>query len=235
MGMEKEKQQALEKAVLAQQEMNTTYHAYREDEIFTMNGTPVFSVLDYWRFMYCQLGNHYETIAEYLVNRALSIEKAENLNSWTGYDLSYKAKRIEVKTTTYVHTWNKTKVSKVRNFSIATSNNYYWFGRPDRNGKIWARQNDLYVFCLNANQDIQSSNPLTLDHWLFYVVPTFIIDKYCEEYGNPNQKTISLGVVKKLADKAVSLSELRQTIDQSIEIIDKHVEELDAQAGVNCP
>ena len=38
---------------------------------------------------------------------------------------------------------------------------------------------------------------LAVDDWVFYVVPTFVIDGYCKK--NPAQRKISLNVVKRLA------------------------------------
>ncbi|MBR4235892.1 MAG: hypothetical protein IKR85_07505 [Clostridia bacterium] len=230
MGIELNKQLALEAAVQQQHDEHTKYYAYTEADAFTFNGVKEFSVLDYWRYTFCQLKNQQDTIAEYLVARALGISKAENVNSWTGYDISYKSKRIEVKSTAYVHTWNKKKVSKVRTFSIAPSNNYYWFGRLDRNGKELARQNELYVFCLNSNKDISNADPLVVDDWDFYVVPTFRIDALCEKRGNPDQKTISLNIVRKIAFRAVKWNKLSAAIQDTIELIDQHVLELDEKA-----
>ena len=93
----KEKRHAMEEAVIKLRDRNTAYRAYNENDVFTLNGSPAFGVLDYWRFMFSQLNNQQETIAEYLVNRSLGVDKAENVSYWTGYDLSYRAKRIEVK------------------------------------------------------------------------------------------------------------------------------------------
>ena len=143
---------------------------------------------------------------------------------WTSYDLSYQSKRIEVKATTYVHPWNK-KTSKQRVFSIAPTNNYYWFGRPDRNGDAEARQNDLYVFCINMNQDIEKHDPLRVDDWDFYVVPTYKINAHCSK----SQKTISLGVVKRLAGEAVKWPELKDKVDEVIADVDRHIAELDQE------
>lgn len=227
MGKELDKQHTLEAAVQKQREKNTAYHAYKEDDVFTFDGQPVFSVLDYWRFQYCQLMNQQDNIAEYLINRALDICKAENVSFWTGYDLSYQGKRIEVKSSSYVHTWNKKRVSEVRTFSIAPSNNYYWYGEADKNGKTVARQNELYIFCLNENRDISNANPLIIDDWTFFVIPTFMIDAMCEKSGNPNQKTISLSVVKKLSGNSVKFDQLRSAVEEVIKRIDQHVIEID--------
>ena len=229
MGREKDKQLALEAAVERERAKNTAYHAYSEDDIFTLNGEPMFNVLDFWRFVYSQLGNQHQVIAEYLVNKALGIDKAENVSSWTGYDLSYRSKRVEVKSTSYVHPWNKKRVSQTRQFSIAPSSNYYWYGRLDGNGDKLARQNELYIFCLNTNQDIENANPLVIDHWEFYVIPTYIINLRCERLNNKNQKTISLNVVQRLAKKPVGWTDLREAVDKAIDLIDSHINELDSR------
>lgn len=227
MGRERDKQRALEAAVEEQRSKNTSYHAYTENDAFTLDGSPVFSVLDYWRFVYSQLSNQHQVIAEYLVSKALGIDKAENVSSWTGYDLSYKSKRVEVKSTSYIHPWNKKRVSQTRQFSIAPSSNIYWFGRLDRNGDKLARQNELYIFCLNTNQDISNADPLVIDYWEFYVIPTFIINERCESLRNKNQKTISLNVVRRLAKQPVKWTDLRKAVDRAIEAIDNHIDELD--------
>ncbi len=227
MGEIKDKQQRLENAVDAQRLKFTQYHSYTEDEMFTMEGESVFSVLDFWRYTYGALESLQDAIAEFLVSRALGIDKAENSLVWTGYDMSYRSKRVEVKASSYVHFWNKNKTSEQRSFSIAPTSNYYWFGNADRDGKELSRQNELYVFCLNTNRDTQNNNPLRIDDWDFYVVPTFLINERCELIGNPNQKTISIGVVKRIAGGAVKWSALRQKIDSVIEQIDQRVVKMD--------
>lgn len=75
---------------------NTDYHAYREDEQFTYYGEPQFSVLDFWRYHFSQMAGMQASISEFLVARSLGIEKAENVNYWTAYDMSYNGRRIEV-------------------------------------------------------------------------------------------------------------------------------------------
>lgn len=115
----------LEAAVAKKKEELTAYEAYAPDEMFRFRGKDLFSVEDFWQYAYSQLDGMAETIAEFLVAKALGIEKAENANYWTAYDMTYRNKRIEVKATSYVHPWNK-EISKIRTFSIAPTNNSYW-------------------------------------------------------------------------------------------------------------
>lgn len=196
---------------------NTQYHAYTEDEMFHLHGSEIFSVLDFWRYKYSQLSGMAGEIAEFLVARALGISKAENSDYWTAYDMSYRNKRIEVKATQYVHPWNRKRISTVRSFSIEPSHNSYW-----GTGAGSSRQSDVYVFCLDTNKDISHVDPLDLDAWEFYVIPTFRIDHYAQKNGNPNQKKITLSVVRRLCTMPNSYDDLKQSIDSAIQESDQY-------------
>lgn len=207
----------LEAAVAKKKEELTAYEPYKPDEMFRFRGKDLFSVEDFWQYAYSQLDGMAETIAEFLVAKALGVEKAENVNYWTAYDMAYRNKRIEVKATSYVHPWNK-EISKIRTFSIAPTNNSYWENRDVE--KELSRQSEVYVFCLNTNKDIGKRNALAVDDWVFYVVPTFVIDEYCKE--NPAQRKISLNVVKRLAKEEVSYDRLRKAVDEAIVCSDSY-------------
>lgn len=204
--------EAQEAAVARNREKLTAYHAYAPEEQFRHRGEALFSVLDFWRYAYSQLEGLGDTLAEFLVARALGIDKAENVNYWTAYDMAYRSRRIEVKSTRYVHPWN-TRVSRIRTFSIEPTSNRYWDSAAPEAHKR-SRQSDVYVFCLNANQDIQRSDPLRVDDWIFYVVPTAVVNDYCRD--NPLQKKISLGVVRRLAGGGVAFDALRAAVDEAI-------------------
>ena len=220
--MTREQIETLEKAVEQQKERNTQYRVYTEKDCFVYNGRDVFSVLDYWRFRFSQLLGQQESIAEFLVGQALDLQKAENVNYWTAYDLSYRGKRIEVKATCYIHPWDK-RISRVRSFSIAPSNNRYWQELPGQDsGARMARQSEVYVFCLNTDQDIEHPNPLMIDNWEFYVVPTYRINEYCQKAGNPEQRRITLAVVRRLAKQSCLYVELRDSIEKAIVESDQH-------------
>ena len=216
---------ALEMVVAQKKNMLTEYHSYSSDEMFRHKDKDLFSVLDFWQYAYSQLNGLEDTIAEFLVAKALGITKAENVNYWTAYDMAYRNKRIEVKATSYVHPWN-TKISKIRTFSIEPTNNSYWENADDsiNDGKKLSRQSEVYVFCLNHNMVIENSDPLRIDDWSFYVIPTFEINNYCVD--NPEQKKISLNVVKRLANCAVAFDGLKEAVDTAIDRSDAYYEEL---------
>ena len=193
---------------------NTAYKSYFENEQFVLDGKEKFSVIDFWRYQYSNIAALGGELAEFFVAKALGISKAENADYWTAYDMSYRQKRIEVKSTQYVHAWNRTRVSEQRSFSIEPTRNAYWAYQKE-NKKEYERQNDLYVFCLNQNKDISNNNPLCLDDWIFYIVPTFKINDYAGE----RQKTISLNVVKRLSQSAVNFDNIKESVDQVIDEI----------------
>ena len=139
--------------------------------------------------------------------------------------MAYRNKRIEVKATRYVHPWN-THISKVRTFSIEPTNNEYWGNSEEgvNGGAKRSRQSEVYVFCLNSNMDIHANDPLKVDDWEFYVVPTFKINNYCKD--NPEQKKISLNVVRRLAKNGVAFDGLRAAVDAAIDMSDNYYESL---------
>ena len=132
-----------------------------------------------------------------------------NKNGWTLWDITYKNTRIEIKSTSYYHSWrNDGKVSQQRTFGITMSHTVY----QDNTSEL-ERQNDVYVFCLNTGDTKEESNPIVLDNWRFYVVPTTTINRLCGK-----NKTISLGRLKQLTGKpnGIGYGELKDAIDSAI-------------------
>lgn len=84
----------LEVEVAKKKEELTAYEPYTPDEMFRFKGENIFSVEDFWQYAYSQLDGMAETIAEFLVAKALGIKKAENVNYWTAYDMAYRNKRM---------------------------------------------------------------------------------------------------------------------------------------------
>lgn len=179
------------------------------DERFMLAGKPTdMDVLDFWRFRYCERFDLQDAIAEYIVAKALGINEAGNTIMWTLYDILYRDARIEVKETSYYHAWQKDEdpKSEARVFSIGKAYSSY----KDSTSTL-ARQNDIYIFCLNTGKTKEESDPLVLEHWEFYVIPTATINRECGD-----GKTIRLGRLKKLV-KPVGYSEIKPTVDRIID------------------
>lgn len=180
------------------------------NEKFMLNGSETtLTVKDFWQFQFSNLMDSLGFVAEFLVAKALNKDKPENSIGWTVYDLEYCGKRIEVKTTSYYHSFNpKDFASEQRVFSIRKTH----VGYKQTETEL-ARQNDIYVFCVDVGRSKESANPLNLDNWRFYVVPTAIIDKYCKD-----QKTVSLKRIQKITglEEGITYDRIKQEVDYLI-------------------
>lgn len=173
------------------------------------------TMLDFWKYQYSNIYDMQEYIAEFIVGKALGINEPMNRDGWTLWDIDYHGKRIEVKQTSYYHSWQEKiangKISQQRTFSITPA-----FTRYKDSTTSYERQNDIYVFCLNTGTNEEESYPLDMANWEFYVVPTSVINENC----TPAQKYISLGKVRKLAP-LTKYEELKNVIDSICETIKK--------------
>ena len=99
---------------------NDTTGLLTGNEEFSLNGENMgFNVLDFWRFQYSNLSDLEGRVGEFLVAMALGKEYGDNNNGFTLWDINYRGKRIEVKTTSYYKTWRKEGTySEVRTFGI---------------------------------------------------------------------------------------------------------------------
>lgn len=77
----------LEAAVAKKKEKLTAYEPYKPDEMFRFRGKDLFSVEDFWQYAYSQLDGMAETIAEFLVAKALGIKKPKT--STTGQPMTW--------------------------------------------------------------------------------------------------------------------------------------------------
>lgn len=159
---------------------------------FTEGGNPIgITALDYWRFQFSNIWDAQEEVAEFIVAKALGMSLPFNKNGWTPYDIDYNGKRVEIKATSYYHSWRGDgKVSQQRTFSIAEAQ-----GQHNEAKEVPERMNDVYVFCLNIGDTKESSDPFEMSHWEFYVVPTSTINRLCG-----HNKTISIGRLRAITE-----------------------------------
>lgn len=177
---------------------------------FTDDGVSFgYTAMDFWRFQFSNIWDLYEEVAEFIVNKALGMEKPFNKNGSTLYDIEYHGKRVEVKATAYYQPWRKEgEYNKNRSFSIAESK-----GQHNERKNEAERQNDVYVFCLNIGKNKRDADPFEMSHWEFYVVPTSIVNNECGD-----NKSISLGRLKSITpDKGkVPYCQLKTAIDEAL-------------------
>src|SRR5262249_46033566 len=70
------------------------------------------------------------------------------------------------------------------------------------------RQADLYVFALLAHQDKATFDPLDVAQWVFYVLPTAVLNE-----RHPGQKKLSLPGLLALDPSECRFAQLRETIE----------------------
>ena len=183
-----------------------------KEEFTYHNQKTELSIFEYWQWLYSDIYDLQDTIAEYIVAKALGCKEPYNTGSWTLYDIAYRNMRIEVKETSFFHSWqtDEEPKSKQRTFGITKAYSVY----QDNSSEL-VRQNDLYIFCLNTGETRNDSNPLELEHWEFYIIPTSTINDLCGD-----QKTISLSRIRTMTEK-VDYIHLKDKVDEIIDYIKK--------------
>lgn len=178
--------------------MNRAIELRGKQDIFTLNGRPVgLSVVDFWQFEFSNLVDLLGYVAEFLVAKALGKELPDNCNGWTHYDIEYRGKHIEVKASSYYQPWKEgIEICENRVYSI----------RPSQR-----ESNDIYVFCLLNGRNYAEANPMLLENWEFYVVPTSVLDDECGE-----NKTVALKRIRAFGGfgKNIRYDKIKETVDK---------------------
>lgn len=177
------------------------------NEHFTYEGMPVGILLnDFWAWNSSDLLNNTlrGALAEFIVASAIGINTTKAREDWTAYDLlTDSGRKIEVKCSAYLQSWNAEKLSRVQ-FSIRPAR--AWDAETDfsDDAKRWS---DLYVFCLYASKD-RTESPLQLEQWEFYLLPTFVLDEQCGK-----QKSITLSSLLSLSPTRVTYDALQEAVE----------------------
>jgi len=172
-----------------------------------------FSLKDFWQWAYSDIiGNTIRgVLAEYIVAKALGLTEKVRIE-WDGIDLlTEKGLKIEVKSASYIQSWYQKKYSEIR-FSIRKTK--YWNENTNVQAQESKRQAGIYIFCVLKHKVQETLNPLDLNQWDFYILPTSVIDK---EMGDSKQ--ITLG-------KLMSLDPIKSNFDnlkKNIELLEEDV------------
>lgn len=118
---------------------------------------------------------------------------------WDEYDLYYNKLKIEVKSCSYIQSWEQEKYSNIL-FTIKPTNDYNWIN--------FKRQSDLYIFAILSHKDASTIDPLKLEQWDFYIIRTSVLNEKMW-----TQKTIWLNVLLKLNPIKCNFQNLKQQID----------------------
>ena len=172
------------------------------NEPFHADGTRLeFNLLDWWRWDASDLINNTTRgrIAEFIVAMALGLDMKFIRDSWAEYDLEMplgkKILKIEVKSKAYLQTWDqKGKVSQI-SFTVK---------KPKSASK---RVADVYVLALLDERDREKLDPLNVNQWKFWAIPTKKLDD-----RKRSQHSIGLNSLKNEFGEAVSFKELYKAV-----------------------
>jgi hypothetical protein len=162
-------------------------------EPFTRAAKPIGPTLaDFWGWTLSDLVDNLErgALAEFIVATALGIPTDGVRVGWAVWDLTtLDGVRIEVKSAAYLQSWPQDHLSRI-SFRAPKAQGWdpdtgKYVGAPERHAQV-------YVFALLAHTDKATVNPLNLDQWRFYVLPTAVLDAR-------SQDSITLKTLEELA------------------------------------
>jgi hypothetical protein len=185
-------------------------------EALTTDGRPAGPTLaDFWGWSMSDLVDNTArgVLAEFIVATALGIPTDGVRDSWAPWDLTTPdGVRVEIKSAAYLQSWRQTRLSTI---SFITPKTLAWDADM---GMIPAvarrRQAQVYVFALLAHADRATVNPLDLDQWRFYVLPTRVLDERTR-----SQHSITLRTLEGLAT-TLRFADLRKAVRQATEPIE---------------
>ncbi|MFF4605754.1 hypothetical protein ACFY12_23805 [Streptomyces sp. NPDC001339] len=170
------------------------------------NGETMGRLGEFWSWACSDLANNTMRgiLAEYLVATALGAATGTR-TEWDTVDiLTPEEWRVEVKSTAYLQSWAQSKPSEV-SFNIEPTSG--WCPQTNTVLPDKLRRSDVYVFCLLHHHDKQTLNPLDLDQWTFYVLPTRVLDERC-----PSQKSIRPSSLKRLNPLETDFTGLQKAV-----------------------
>lgn len=164
------------------------------------------TVADFWSWAYSDiLSNRNRSVfAEFLVGQALGVIDTPRIE-WDAFDLIYQGKKIEVKSSAYLQSWQQSKDSLI-SFDVAMKRG--WYADTNTFEVEPIRAADCYVFCLFRARDRLAANILDIGSWRFYVLAT---DQINRDFGS--QKRVGLKAVEARC-QPLEYNSLKAAIDQ---------------------
>lgn len=184
------------------------------NEHFWFDGMPLAHLLcDFWAWSSSDLlkGTLRGALAEFIVATAIGEDMSQAHEDRYPYDLEHPygeagTCKIEVKSSAYINAGARAGLSDIT-FDIAPTRRTE-LGKPVLPKDQARRPSDVYVFCLFTCQDPTAADPLRLDDWTFFVIPTATLDWAC-----PGQKTLTLKALTQLRIATVDYGNLGGAVE----------------------
>lgn len=144
-------------------------------------------------------------LAEFIVAQALGIATDGVRDECAAFDLETSDHlRVEVKSAAFVQSWHQERLSAV-SFSVKARR--AWDPDTNKLAKTASRQADVYVFALVVHKDKATIDPVDLDQWRFYVLPTKLLNE-----RKRSQESIMLKSLDRLTGGPVTFAELGRAV-----------------------
>jgi hypothetical protein len=165
-----------------------------------------YSVMDFWQWSTSDLVSNATRgmLAEFIVATALGVDLNRLREEWSTWDLTISDNlTVEVKCSGYIQTWGHDKLSKIK-FSIKKTQ--AWNEVTGKYEGIKKRHATVYIFALLNPQVQEGIDPLDLDQWDFYILPTKTLDQKMGDKGS-----LSLTDLERLCKK-VKYDEIKSEV-----------------------
>lgn len=171
-------------------------------------GLPGLRVGDYWAWAYSDIIENVQrgTYAEFLVGVALGLVDGVRIG-YDNFDLTYKGKRLEVRSSAYLQSWPQAKPSKL-NFSVRKR--IAWYPEQSAQSPVPLRSADCFVFCSYLETDAAKANVLDASAWEFVVALAATIDERFSDKAALNDALL------KTLGRPVRWEALRGRVDEMI-------------------
>jgi hypothetical protein len=183
-------------------------------EPFVNNGSSIgFDLLGFWQWSASDLLSNATRgiLAEYLVARALGLPDNAIRNEWDPFDLRWamedRTVKIEVKSAAFLQSWAQKELTKIQ---FIVGKKHAWDEDSGTFSKEATRTADVYVFAVLVHQDKKTVDPLDLNQWRFWVLPTDVLNE-----RNRSQHSITFRSLTGLAGDGWSFDELADAVRQA--------------------
>lgn len=168
-----------------------------------------FDLLSFWQWSCSDLLSNTTRgiVAEFLVARALGVADGMR-HEWAAYDLETpEGVTVEVKSSAYLQRWHQDQPSRI---SFVVPKTRPWDPYTNQLSNEAARQAQVYVFALLAHLDKATVDPLDLDQWIFYALPTEVLNGRTR-----SQHSITLRTLHEISGGPVAYNNLRVMVLQA--------------------
>lgn len=183
-------------------------HPKSGNESLHINGESIgVDLTSFWRWSTSDLVSNATrgVLAEFIVAKALGNVSSQVRNEWDAYDLETDdGIKVEVKSAAYIQSWHQNKLSSI---SFRVQRKLVWDANTNQREVEAQRPADVYVFALLVHQDKQTIDPLNLEQWNFFVLPTETLNA-----RQRSQHSITLKSLEKLCGGSVKYSELKTAV-----------------------